>query len=617
MPAAPPPSSPQAKRDASRRLWHLLLSQRGAFLLGAVGVLCTNTGKLLTFLLVGPFLEVVGRKNPTAAPGPAQQLVDRLFGRLLPDLPPAGQELSTEQLVAALSGVMAALGIALGIMVIGIGLQHYFIQAGVQRMLLDLRARLFRQTTALSLDYFERERTGHVISHVTTDIAALRGYASHALVQLLAQPVLLVLSFLVLVQLSPRLTVYSMAILPFLAVLFWQVGRRLRRTGRRSLEYQGELTTLLGETIAGLPVVKGFNLEEPAYEAFQRENLGSYKAELRKVRTRAVMQMISTVLGAAIVGILCIIGIRLVDFPTLVTFLMLLYTFSDAANKMGTQWSGYQEALSNADRIFTYLDLEPTVQDAPGAPALVPGPGEVRFEHVRFSYNGEPPWAIDGVSLEIAPGRTVALVGPSGSGKSSMAKLLLRFYDPQGGRILVDGQDIRTVTQESLRRTMAYVPQNTLLFSGTILSNIRFGKPGASMEEVERAARLANAHDFIMQMPGGYKTPVGERGTTLSGGQAQRISIARAILKDPKILILDEATSALDTQSEQLVQDALETLMKDRTTLVIAHRLSTIQDADEIVVMNQGRVMQRGSHEELFASTGMYRDLYQLGAMVE
>ncbi|MEO7994348.1 MAG: ABC subfamily B transporter ATP-binding protein, partial [bacterium] len=234
---------------------------------------------------------------------------------------------------------------------------------------------------------------------------------------------------------------------------------------------------------------------------------------------------------------------------------------------------------------------------------------------VRFSYAGQPPWALDDISFTIPPGKTVALVGQSGSGKSSIAKLVLRFYDTQGGVIRIDGQPITSVTQQSLRSRMAFVPQSTMLFSGTIASNIRFGKDNATQSEVEAAAKLANAHDFIIGFEHGYDTPVGERGITLSGGQAQRIAIARALLRDPKLLILDEATSALDTQSEQMVQEALGRLMEGRTTLVIAHRLSTIQHADEIVVLREGRIVQRGTHTELFNQAGVYRELYELSSV--
>lgn len=604
---------------AARRLLSLLLGQGGWLALGLVGILLTTSGTLFVFLSTQPFINALSGQPPTPESLGLPDWLTRLFPSLL--LPPPEAQ---SDMVAGLTHVVRALLVGIIVMATGQALQAYGLNSGVQRVLRDLRDRLFAQTTNLSLDYFEREQTGQIIAHLTVDIAALRDYLTNALVHFLSHPIMIVGSLLLMLEKSPQLTGLSFLVLPLLAGVFWVVGRRVRRAGKRSLESLGELSTQLTETIVGMPVVKAFSREAAGQTEFALVNRGTFKAEMTKVKARASMLAFSTVIVTGAIAWLLLIGMRMVEAGTLVggagalvAFMLFLYQFSDSLQRFGGYWTGFQEMLAAADRIFNFLDLTPTVRDAPDAGTLSLTQGEVRFEAVRFGYSGAAPWAIDGVDFTIPPGKTIALVGPSGSGKSSLAKLLLRFYDPSGGRILIDGQPITGVTQQSLRQHMAFVPQGTLLFSGTIASNIRFGKEDASDAEVEAAARKANAHEFIAQLEAGYATPVGERGITLSGGQAQRVAIARALLRDPAILILDEATSALDATSEQVVQEALNRLMQGRTTLVIAHRLTTIQDADQILVLDHGQIVQRGTHEELLSQEGLYRELYRHASISE
>lgn len=598
------------------RLWQLLWEQRLWLALGVLGIVAHTGGTLLVFLLTEPFINALrGEAGPESASAFTRWLFT-VFPALQVEIGPdtAGAGI----LVNAMERVIGLLVMAIAVMAGGQGLQNWGINAAVQRVLRKLREDVFRQTMRLSLNYFEREQTGGILAHLTLDTAALRDYLTNALGHFLALPILIVGTFALMVGKSWQLTALSLLVLPLLALLFWMVGRKVRQAGQRSLQSLGELSTTLTETVVGMPVVKAFTREEAGLQAFSLQNRNAFKAEMTKIRARSLLVALSTIIVTGAIGWLLLEGLRLVERGTLpggpgalVAFMLLLYKFSESLQKAGGYWTGYQEMLAAAERIFRFLSQEPAVRDLPGAAELILRGGEVQFEEVRFRYNGDGPLALDGVSFTVPSGQTIALVGPSGSGKTSIAKLLLRLYDPQEGRILVDGQDIRQVTQRSLRARMAFVPQGTLLFSGTIASNIRFGNEQATTAQVEEAARQANAHEFIRQLEQGYQTPVGERGITLSGGQAQRIAIARALLRDPVILILDEATSALDTQSEQVVQEALTRLMRGRTTLVIAHRLSTIQDADEILVLDRGQIVQRGRHESLLASEGMYRELYQ------
>jgi len=608
---APPPAG--ASPAASHRLLRLLLGQGGWLALGLLGILLNSLGTFFVFLFTEPFINRL--RGMAVDPGTSSftawltNTFPRVFGAMVN---PSGS------LVQDMEQIIGSLAVGIVVMSFGQALQAYGLNAGVQRILRDLRDQLFRQTTRLSLDYFEREQTGQILAHLTVDIAALRDYLTNALVHFLSHPVLFVGALALMLTKSVELTVLSLIVLPLLAGLFWVVGRRVRRAGQRSLQSLGELSTHLTETIIGMPVVKAFSREAAGQAEFAMMNRTTFKAEMTKVKARASMLAISTTIVTGAIAWLLLVGLRMAEAGTLpggagalVAFMLLLYKFSDSLQRFGGYWTGFQEMLAAADRIFRYLDLTPSVADHPEAATFVLTSGEVRFENVTFSYSGEPPWSLQEVSFSIPPGKTVALVGPSGSGKTSIAKLLLRFYDPVSGQVLIDNQDLREVSQGSFREHLAFVPQGTLLFSGTIASNIRFGKESATDAEVEAAARQANAHEFISQLEQGYQTPVGERGITLSGGQAQRIAIARALLRDPAILILDEATSALDTTSEQVVQEALTRLMTGRTTLVIAHRLSTIQDADEILVLDRGQIVQRGTHVALLTEAGMYRELYR------
>jgi subfamily B ATP-binding cassette protein MsbA len=411
-----------------------------------------------------------------------------------------------------------------------------------------------------------------------------------------------------------QLTLLLFITVPLIGVAVRKLGAKIKGAGRRVLSQLALFNGILQETLAGIRVVKSFARENYEAERFSRLNNDNFKAIMKATRAQALLTPIVELFATVGVIILIWFGGREVvagsmSSGELVAFLIYAINLSNPIKRVSKTYSQLQQALAGCERVFAAMEFEPELQDAPDAKIMPPIVGEVRFDEVNFAYDeGEP--VISAFNFTAAPGQMVALVGHSGAGKSTLVNLIMRFYDVQSGAILIDGTDLRDVTQASLREQIGIVPQESLLFSGTILENIRYGRLEATDEEVMAAAKAAHVAEFVERMPEGYATLVGERGASLSGGQRQRVSIARAILKDPRILILDEATSALDTESEQLVQEALDALLKNRTSFVIAHRLSTIFKADVILVMDHGRLAEWGGHEELLARGGIYAGLY-------
>jgi subfamily B ATP-binding cassette protein MsbA len=481
----------------------------------------------------------------------------------------------------------------------------------------DLRRDLFSHLLSLSVRFFEERKTGEITSRLTSDIATIQAAVSNVLVQLVSQSVSLVGGVVVLFVINARLTLVMLAVLPAVIVAAAVFGRRLRRISTAFQDQLAAANARAEEAIVGVRVVQSFTAERFEARRYADAIAETFESALRRARVRALF--VPSVFTAFFLGIGLVLwfGGRLAlagDLPPgdLITFLLLTVTVAGSIGAFTGLYSQVQEAVGASRRVFELLDTAPDLSE-PAAPVPLGDPrGEVTFEGVRFRYGDRgDDWVLDGIDLVAQPGDVVALVGPSGAGKSTLVTLISRFHDPVDGRITLDGVDLRDLDPRALRSQVGVVPQETLLFSGTIADNVRYGRPDASDAEVEAAAVAANADGFVRGFPDGYATVVGERGVKLSGGQRQRIAIARALLKDPRILVLDEATSSLDSESEALVQAALDHLMRGRTTFVIAHRLSTVLNADRIVVIDRGRIVQVGRHAELLARGGLYADLYE------
>lgn len=498
-------------------------------------------------------------------------------------------------------------------------MQGYFMAVVEHGAMKDLRDDAFGHLHKLPISYFKKERTGSLISRFTNDVNIVQSSISATFSNLIKEPLTVIVFLAIALSISWQLTLFAFIILPFsTAIIIW-IGLKLRKQTGILQRKLADITSVLQETISGVKIVKAFGMEPFENKRFIQETKKYFKLVLRIVRIRnsssPITEFLSVIIGVFIIyyGGILVLEQNTISASEFLGFLFAIFQMLPPIKELGTVNNRIQEASAAADRIFEILDKEPDIKDIPGAVELKEFKNEIKFHNVSFHFDDSDEDVLKKINFTIRRGEIIALVGPSGGGKSTLVDLIPRFYDPTGGAIFIDNTDIKTVSLQSLRSKMGIVTQETFLFNTSIKENIAYGLEECSMDDVIEAAKTANAHNFISEMPEGYNTMIGERGVKISGGQRQRLTIARALLKNPDIMIFDEATSALDSESEILVQEAIERLMKNRTTIVVAHRLSTIRNASKIIVIDRGKIIQSGKHEVLITeSNGLYKKLYEL-----
>lgn len=580
----------------------------------------TMFSTIFSFAFIMPILKILFRLDTTEysymtlGEGYIQEVVLNNFywyvQRLISEFGPSNT-------LAMMAGILV---VATFVKVIMAYFSDYFtipLRNGVVR---DIRNKLYAKILSLPIGFYTNERKGDIMSRLSGDVTEIEVSVASSLSALVKNPILIIGYLFVMCMLSWKLTIFVFLLLPIAGWVMGTVGKKLKSSSFKAQELLGTILSTTEETIGGLRVIKAFNAEKQMEKMFYAETDDYRRISTSIQRRYALAHPMSEFLGTAAIaivlwfgGVLILDGNASIDAPGFIYYMVIFYSIINPAKELSKVSYAIQKGMASLKRIDKILDAENPIKDSPSPVKLRKGAetGEIRFDNVTFSYDGERDVLRD-INLEIRPGMTVALVGQSGSGKSTLVDLIPRFWDVNKGMVKVDGADVRDYKVSELRSLMGNVNQEAILFNDTFFNNIAFGTPDATMEEVVAAAKIANAYEFIMDTADGFNTMVGDRGCRLSGGQRQRISIARAVLKNPPVLILDEATSALDTESERLVQEALERLMKNRTTVVIAHRLSTIANADLICVMHEGKIVERGTHDDLIALNGHYRRLVEM-----
>lgn len=516
------------------------------------------------------------------------------------------------------NGRVDALLFVIGLIVVSIIMANFFrylerVMATKIRadLVKNVRMAIFENVTRLHIGYFNNARKGDLMSRFTNDVGEMENAVMGSLKAVLKEPLTIIVYFFLLFTISTKLTLFTLLVLPITGGVLAEIIKRLKRQAILSQESLGRITNILDETFGGMRVVKAFNARDYIINKMDQEASVYRRLSKSMAYKNELASPVSEISGLIIISIIIFFGGQMVlgenstlEPETLLGFLAIFAMIIQPAKEFSNGITALQRGIASGKRIFTIIDTVPVIESKPNAIVLKEFEKNIEFKNVSFAY--DTTLVLQDINLKVEKGRTIALIGASGGGKSTLADLVPRFYDPTQGEVIIDGISLSDYNVDSLRKQMGVVTQESILFNDSIFNNIAFGMPGISEEAVMRAAKIANAHDFILQTENGYQTLIGERGSKLSGGQRQRISIARAVLKNPPILILDEATSALDSESEKLVQEALFNLMKNRTSLVIAHRLSTIQHADEIIVIQEGQIVERGSHEQLIRQQGVY-----------